>query len=249
MGRFDGKTVFVTGGANPRGMSHATARAFLSEGAAVFLFDRDAEGLAAARDLLAGHGHVASAIGDVRSRADVETALGDCERALGAVDVLVNHAGIGPSAHTLEISEGDWDEVIGVNLTGIFRVAQATAGRMADRGQGGVILNMSSSGGIAAEPGHAHYAASKAGILALTRAMAHDLGPLGIRVCALCPGDIDTYEWGNVELARLYRMRIAAGRSGRAEEVAAVYVYLASDDARHLNGVAFVVDGGMLAWE
>jgi 3-oxoacyl-[acyl-carrier protein] reductase len=245
---FDGKTVFVTGGANPRGMSYATARAFLSEGASVFLLDRDAEGLAASRDTLAGVGNVASAVGDVRSRADVEAALEDCERALGAVDVLVNHAGIGPSAHTLEISEGDWDEVIGINLTGIFTVAQATARRMAERGVG-VILNMSSSGGIAAEPGHAHYAASKAGILALTRAMAHDLGPLGIRVCALCPGDIDTYEWGNVELARLYRMRIAAGRSGRAEEVAAVYLYLASDDARHLNGAAFVVDGGMLAWE
>ena len=138
--------------------------------------------------------------------------------------------------------------MIGINLTGIFSVASATARRMAERGLG-VILNMSSSGGIAAEPGHAHYAATKAGILALTRAMAHDLGPLGIRVCTLCPGDIDTYEWGNVELARLYRMRIAAGRSGRPEEVAAVYLYLASEDARHLNGAAFVVDGGMLAWE
>jgi 3-oxoacyl-[acyl-carrier protein] reductase len=248
MGRFDDKTVFVTGGANPRGMSYATARAFLSEGASVFLFDRDAEGLAASQDTLAGHGRVVSAAGDVRSGPDVETALERCERELGPVDVLVNHAGVGPSMHTLEISERDWDEVIGINLTGIFRVALATARRMAERGLG-VILNMSSSGGIAAEPGHAHYAATKAGILALTRAMAHDLGPVGIRVCTLCPGDIDTYEWGNVELARLYRMRIAAGRSGRPEEVAAVYLYLASEEARHLNGAAFVVDGGMLAWE
>jgi 3-oxoacyl-[acyl-carrier protein] reductase len=79
--------------------------------------------------------------------------------------------------------------------------------------------------------------------------MAHDLGPLGIRTCAICPGDIDTYDWDNVELARLYRSRIAAGRSGKPEEVAAVYLYLASDDAGHLNGAAFVVDGGMLAWE
>jgi NAD(P)-dependent dehydrogenase (short-subunit alcohol dehydrogenase family) len=248
MGDFDGRTVFVTGGANPRGMSYATARAFLSEGASVFLFDRDGDGLAAAAEGLAGDGRLASAVGDVRSAAEVESALEECERALGPVDVLVNHAGIGPSMHTLEISERDWDEVIGINLTGIFTVGRATARRMSERGHG-VILNMSSSGGIAAEPGHAHYAASKAGILALTRAMAHDLGPRGIRVCTLCPGDIDTYEWGNVELARLYRMRIAAGRSGRPEEVAAVYLYLASEDARHLNGAAFVVDGGMLAWE
>jgi 3-oxoacyl-[acyl-carrier protein] reductase len=246
VGAYDGKTVFVTGGANPRGMSHATARAFIAEGASVCLFDADRERLLDAVTALGerARGHA----GDVRSVGDIEAALALCDRELGPVDILVNHAGIGPSRHTLEISESDWDEVIGVNLTGIFQVARSVATRMADRRRG-VILNMSSSGGIAAEPGHAHYAASKAGILALTRAMAHDLGPLGIRCCALCPGDIDTYEWGNVELARLYRLRIAAGRSGRPEEVAAVYLYLASDDARHLNGAAFIVDGGMLAWE
>jgi NAD(P)-dependent dehydrogenase (short-subunit alcohol dehydrogenase family) len=230
-------------------MSYATARAFLDEGASVFLFDRDADNLRTSAATLASDGRrVGWRSGDVRRVADVEDAVGTCEDALGPVDILVNHAGIGQSRHTLEISEADWDEVLDINLTGIFNVARAVARRMAARGAG-VILNMSSSGGIAAEPGHAHYAASKAGILALTRAMAHDLGPLGIRTCALCPGDMDTYEWGNVELARLYRSRIAAGRSGRPEEAAAVYLYLASDDARHLNGAAFVVDGGMLAWE
>jgi 3-oxoacyl-[acyl-carrier protein] reductase len=248
MGDFDGKTVFVTGGVRPKGMSFATARRFLGEGASVFLFDVDAEKLPAALDELSELGAVRGCAGDVRSTADVEDAVGECERGLGPIDVLVNHAGIGPSVHTLELSEPGWDEVLGINLTGLFRVARAVAGRMAERRRG-VILNMSSSGGIAAEPGHAHYAASKAAILALTRAMAQDLGPLGIRVCALCPGDIATYEWDNVELARLYRSRIAAGRSGRADEVAAVYLYLASEDARHLNGCAFIVDGGMLAWE
>jgi NAD(P)-dependent dehydrogenase (short-subunit alcohol dehydrogenase family) len=146
------------------------------------------------------------------------------------------------------MSEADWDEVIGINLTGIFVVAQVVARSMRER-CGGVILNMSSTGGIAAEPGHAHYAASKAGILALTRAMAHDLAPHGIRVCAVCPGAIDTFDWGNVEIQRIYEARIAAGRSGTADEVASVYLYLASDDARPLSGVAFIVDGGMLAWE
>jgi 3-oxoacyl-[acyl-carrier protein] reductase len=113
----------------------------------------------------------------------------------------------------------------------------------------GVILNMASSGGIATEPGHAHYAASKAGVLALTRAMAHDLGPFGVRVCALCPGDVGTHAWDNVELARLYRQRYAAGRPASAEEIAAVYLFLASGAAQNLNGSAFIVDGGMLAWE
>lgn len=245
---FSGRTVFVTGGANPRGMSYATARRFLEEGAAVFLMDVDDDGLGGAVRVLSEHGRVAAHAGDVRSPGDIDAALAACNRELGPVDVLVNHAGVGPSRHTLEISEAEWDEVIGINLTGLFRVARAVARGMAERGSG-VILNMSSTGGVAAEPGHAHYAASKAGILALTRAMAHDLGPRGVRVCALCPGDIDTYEWPNLELARLYRAKIAAGRSGRADEVAAVYLYLASDDARDLNGAAFVVDGGMLAWE
>lgn len=229
-------------------MSFATARAFLDEGARVFLMDVDEQGLIGAVAELGVRGPVRGRAGDVRSEQQVEASLDECERELGPVDVLVNHAGIGPSRHTLEIGEADWDEVIDVNLTGVFRVARACATRMAERG-GGVVLNMSSTGGIAAEPGHAHYAASKAGILALTRAMAHDLAPHGVRVCALCPGDIDTYEWPNVELARLYRAKIAAGRSGAPEEVAAVYLYLASDDARHLSGAAFIVDGGMLAWE
>jgi 3-oxoacyl-[acyl-carrier protein] reductase len=247
-GRFTGKTVFVTGGANPRGMSYATARAFLAEGAKVFLMDVNGDGLARTVGDLGSVGAVRGRPGDVRSVEQIEAALDECERELGGADILVNHAGIAPSRHTLEIDDAEWDEVIDVNLSGVFRVARAAAQRMAARG-GGVVLNMSSTGGIAAEPGHAHYAASKAGILALSRAMAHDLAPHGVRVCALCPGDVETYEWPNVELARLYRSRIAAGRSGKPEEIAAVYLYLASDDARHLNGAAFIVDGGMLAWE
>jgi NAD(P)-dependent dehydrogenase (short-subunit alcohol dehydrogenase family) len=230
-------------------MSFATARGFLADGASVYLMDIDGEALVASIAILGEAGHrVAGRAGDVRSVTDIETSLDDCEQKLGPIDVLVNHAGIGPSQHTLDITEADWDTVVGINLTGAFRVARAVARRMVERGQG-VILNMSSSGGIAAEPGHSHYAATKAGILALTRAMAHDLGPSGVRVCALCPGDVNTYDWENVELARLYRLRIASGRSARPDEIASVYRFLASDDARELNGCAFIVDGGMLAWE
>jgi 3-oxoacyl-[acyl-carrier protein] reductase len=246
--RFEGETVLVTGGARDQGISFATARAFLEEGARVLLFDRDRDGLASSEAALAPLGKVCTFSGDVRRRDHIEAALDYCEQELGPVGVLINHAGIGPSQHTLEITADDWDQVLGINLSGVFRVGQCVAARMADQGRG-VILNMSSTAGIAAEPGHAHYAASKAAVLALTRAMAHDLKPYGIRVCALCPGDIDTYSWGNVELARIYRSRIAAGRSGKPEEVAAVYLYLASEDARNLNGCAFIVDGGMLAWE
>jgi 3-oxoacyl-[acyl-carrier protein] reductase len=248
-GEFEGKTVFITGAASERGIGFATAQRFLEGGAGVFLMDVNDRDLPdSARRLREGGADVYWRVGDVRSDADVDAALVECEVRLGPVDILVNHAGIGPSTHTLEISEHEWDHVLEVNLTGVFRVARRVATRMCDRGAG-VILNMSSTAAIAAEPGHAHYAASKAGVLALTRAMAQDLEGTGVRVCAVCPGDIDTYEWGNVELARLYRSRIPLGRSGRADEVAAVYLFLASDDARHLNGAAFVVDGGMLSWE
>jgi len=247
MARFDGKTVFITGGANPRGMSFATARAFLDEGASVFLYDIDDEGLPGALGALGGD-RVAGRAGDVRSREQIRDALGVCRDRFGAVDVLINHAGLGPSVHSLDIAEDDWDTVVGTNLTGVFRVGQEVARQMA-QSRGGVILNMSSSGAIASEPGHAHYAASKAGIIGFIKALAREVGPDGVTACVLLPGDVDTYEWPNVELARMYRSKIAAGRSARPEEVAAVYLFLASDDAQHLNGAAFVVDGGMLAWE
>jgi NAD(P)-dependent dehydrogenase (short-subunit alcohol dehydrogenase family) len=115
--------------------------------------------------------------------------------------------------------------------------------------EGGVILNASSSDAIAAEPGMGPYAAAKAALLALTRAMAFELGPHRIRVCAVLPGETATHPWPDVELQRIYESRIAIGRSGRPDEIAAAYLYLASEDARSLNGVAAVVDGGMLAWE
>jgi NAD(P)-dependent dehydrogenase (short-subunit alcohol dehydrogenase family) len=242
-----GKVAFITGGGH--GIGRATARRFADDGALVYVLDLDAGRVEETVAELHAHGAQAGGqAGDVRSRRVVESAVGDCEATFGPLDVLVNHAGIGPSEHTLAIDRERWDAVVSTNLHGAFRVAQIAARRMAERRRG-VILNMASSGGIAGEPGHAHYAATKAAMIALTRAMACDLGFFGVRVCAICPGDIATYEWPNVELARLYRSRIPLGRSGTAEEVAAVYAFLASDDARGLSGTTFVVDGGMLAWE
>jgi len=247
--RFTGKTVFITGGANPNGMSYVAANSFLNEEASVFLYDRDEKGLGRSAEELSQCGRVVIQAGDVRSAEQVESAFTKCEKELGPVDILINHVGIGPSLHTLDITETDWHEVIDTNLTGCFFVARAAARRMTNR-QSGIILNMCSTAAIAAEPGHAHYAASKAGVLALSKVMAQELSSVGIRVCTICPGDITTYPWTYpVELARLYHSKIAIGRSGRAEEVVAAYLYLASEDARNLNGCTFVVDGGMLAWE
>jgi 3-oxoacyl-[acyl-carrier protein] reductase len=245
---FSQQVIFVTGAAH--GIGLATARAFAAEEAAVFLLDLDADRLRHARKEVAeqGSGRVVACPADVRSSSDVHSAVQACLSQLGRIDVLINHAGIGPSQHCLDITERDWRLVLDTNLSGVFRVARCVAEHMVTRNTG-VILNMASSGAIATEPGHAHYAASKAGILALTQAMAQDLGPQGVRVCALCPGDVASHEWSNVELARLYRQRIVAGRSASPEEIAAVYLFLASEEARNINGAAFIVDGGMLAWE
>ena len=185
------------------------------------------------------------------STADVEAALTLCARELGPVDILINHAGIGPSQHTLEISEDDWDEVIGTNLTGVFQVARSVATRMAER-RAGVILNMSSSGGIAAEPGHAHYAASKAGILALTRTLAVEYAKRGLRANAVCPGSIKTAMGSRTHLPEgidfeLLRRAMPLDKPRGPEAVAAVIALLASEDGAHVNGESVRVDGGTLA--
>jgi 3-oxoacyl-[acyl-carrier protein] reductase len=247
-GRLKGKTVFVTGAAH--GIGLATATAFAAEGGSVFLVDRSEEMLPSAVKQVgeAGGGPVRGVLGDVRSRADVERAVEECEGELWPIDVCINNVAFASSTHVLETTPEIWEQTVEAGLSGNFRVAQTVARRMVERGHG-VIISTSSTAAIASEPGHSAYGAVKAGVLALTRAMAHDLAPYGVRACALCPGQIDTYQWANLEFRRLYTAGIAAGRFGRPEEVAAVFLYLASEEARNLSGAVFVVDGGMLAWE
>jgi 3-oxoacyl-[acyl-carrier protein] reductase len=154
----------------------------------------------------------------------------------------------------LSIAAADWDRIIAVNLRGMFLVAQAVSAAMVRRG-GGVIINMSSTNGVAGEEEYAHYNAAKAGVLLLTKTMAVELGRHGIRVNALCPGYISTplnaaiaAGIGGDEFEREYaRQRIPLGRTGQPEEVAAAYAFLASDDASFIHGTGLVIDGGQLA--
>jgi len=246
-----GRGVLVSGGSS--GIGLAAARRFLEEGCRVFLCGLDAGEVDRAVSGLAGLGEVSGLACDVSREADVAGLAESAEAALGGVDVLANNAGTAVRGAFLEIPAAEWDRVVAVNLRGMFLVAQAMARPMARRGAG-VIINMSSTNGLAGEADYAHYNASKAGVLLLTKTMAVELGRRGIRVNALCPGYISTPL--NAAIAARVgpgfeeayaRDRIPLGRAGTAEEVAAAYAFLASDDASFIHGTGLVIDGGQLA--
>jgi len=248
-----GKRVLVSGGSS--GIGLATAERFLEEGSRVFVCGVDPGEVEAAVASLNPKGEVSGLACDVSLEADVARMTGAAARALGGVDVLVNNAGVARRDPFLAIAPADWDRILAVNLRGMFLVAQAVSRQMADRGDGGVIINMCSTNGIAGEEGYAHYNASKGGVLLLTKTMAVELGSHGIRVNALCPGYIHTplneaiaANIGGDDFEAAYvRDRIPLGRAGRAEDVAAAYAFLASDDAAFIHGSALVIDGGQLA--
>ncbi|MGV9770890.1 SDR family NAD(P)-dependent oxidoreductase [Streptosporangium sp. NPDC003464] len=247
-----GKRVLVSGGSS--GIGAATARRFLQEGARVVIGGLDQAEVDRTVAELTPLGEVSGLPGDVSSEADVARLVGGAVAVLGGLDVLVNNAGTAWREPFLEITPDHWDRIIAVNLRGMFLVAQAVARHLVAQGSGGVILNMSSTNGLGGEADYAHYNASKGGVLLLTRTMAVELGRHGIRVNALCPGYIRT-PLNSVISAGLddgfvsayERDHIPLGRAGLAEEVAAGYAFLASDDAAFVHGTELVIDGGQLA--
>jgi NAD(P)-dependent dehydrogenase (short-subunit alcohol dehydrogenase family) len=247
-----GKRVLISGGSS--GIGLATAQRFLEEGSRVFLSGLDEREVDRALAGLRPNREVSGLACDVSLEGDVARMVQAAHRALGGIDVLINNAGTARRDPFLAIAAGDWDRIVAVNLRGMFLVAQAVSRHMVERG-GGVIINMSSTNGLAGEEEYAHYNASKGGVLLLTKTMAVELGRHGIRVNALCPGYIRTplneaisASIGGAEFETAYaRARIPLGRAGHAEEVAAAYAFLASDDASFIHGTALVIDGGQLA--
>jgi NAD(P)-dependent dehydrogenase (short-subunit alcohol dehydrogenase family) len=243
------KGVLVTGGTS--GIGLATASRFLDEGSRVFVCGIDAAEVDSALAGLSPRDAAAGMRADVADEADVGRLVDVAEAFLGRIDVLINNAGIANRAWFLELDAATWDRTISVNLRGMFLVASAVARRMVGGDRGGAIVNMASTNALAGEPEFAHYNASKGGVLQLTRTMALELGGRGVRVNCVCPGFIDTplnrALADEAEFAEYERTRIPLGRTGRADEVAAAFAFLASDEASFVHGEALVVDGGQLA--
>ena len=240
----DGKSVLVTGGAS--GIGAATAARFLEEGARVCVLDRDEHaGSMIRKELPRLSGSLTC---DVSHYDQVQTAFSQAIGLMGGVDVLINNAGISIRHPFLEITPEEWARVMATNLTGNFYMAQTAARHMVQRG-GGVILNTASTNGILGYPCYAGYNASKAGVIELTRSMALELAP-AVRVNAVAPGYVLTpmqrAEYTDAMLEEV-NQKIPLKRHARPEEVAALFAFLASDDAAYLTGHVYAIDGGEIA--
>jgi NAD(P)-dependent dehydrogenase (short-subunit alcohol dehydrogenase family) len=240
--RLQGRTALVTGAAS--GIGAACVARFTAEGASVAGLDvQDPPADTAA----AGWWTV-----DVRDEAAVEQAVGAVTDQLGEIDVLVNAAGVLSIGGADEMDREEWDRVLGINLTGTWLVSKHVVRRMVAR-RSGSIVNLASIEGLIGFSGQTAYNVSKGGVVLLTRNMATDFGPSGVRVNCLCPGLIDTplteilHEPGLAMVRERFVEWHTLGRAGRPDEVAAAALFLASDDASFVHGEALTVDGGLTA--
>lgn len=239
------RVAVVTGGA--AGLGLATAAALGGAGARVAILDLDPGRLDRAAKLLSADGAVCrSFTADVRSKVSLEAALGAVRKDLGPIRVLVANAGVYPNTAFLRIEEEEWDLVLDTNLKGVFLACQAVAREMKEA-DGGSIVTISSGSASNALHGWAHYSASKAAVVALTKAMALELGPYNIRVNSVLPGYIDVDD-GGAHLSESYKAAVRdlvpRGRPGRPEDVASAVLLLLSPLADYITGSTLRVDGG-----
>jgi 3-oxoacyl-[acyl-carrier protein] reductase len=238
-----GRTAFVTGASG--GIGAAIARALAAQGAMVALGGTRLEPLQALAAELDGKGHIV--IADIGDRAATDAAFAEAEKALGGkIDILVNNAGITRDQLALRMKDDDWDRVIEVNLTAGFRLARIALRGMMKR-RWGRIIGITSVVGATGNPGQANYAASKAGMIGMSKALAAEVASRGITVNCVAPGFIDTAM--TAVLTEEQNQRIAgnvpAGRLGVSAEIAAAVVYFASEEAAYTTGATLHVNGGL----
>ncbi len=242
--RLEGKVAVITGAA--RGIGKATALLFAKEGASVALVDLDEEGGRVAEEVRSSGGDAEFYRVDVRDYDAVRSTLRAVVERFSRVDVLVNNAGIIRDRTLLKMEPEEFEAVLDVNVKGVFNCTKAVVPYMVEQG-GGVILNASSVVALYGNFGQTNYVASKCAVIGMTKVWARELGPKGIRVNAVAPGFIETDMTANLpdQVKRMILERTPLGRFGRPEDVANVYLFLASDEASFINGAVISVDGGI----
>jgi len=250
-GRFDGKTAIVTGGAS--GIGKATAERFLEEGATVAVIDLSKASCESAAAELRQKGHEPLFItGDVSKYDDVRRMVAEARNRLGRIDVLFNNAGILVEGTVEQVSEEAWDEIMAINVKGVFLMCKEVVPIMLGQG-GGAIVNNASCSGLVGDRNAIAYNTSKGAVVLMTKCLALDYAQKNIRANCVCPGEIDTPMFRQEAKARNkpveeYRRELCEchpiGRLGVPKEVANAVLFLASDDASFITGTAFSVDGG-----
>jgi NAD(P)-dependent dehydrogenase (short-subunit alcohol dehydrogenase family) len=239
--------IIVTGAA--QGIGRAVALRLAVRDAHIAVWDTKAEGVDATAKLCREQGAMSrAAVVDIGDPTQIEAAVAVFERDWGRPDGLVNNAGIFPRARALDMDLTEWEQVLRVNLTGTFVCARTVAALMKENGRG-AIVNMASGRALAGAANGAHYSASKGGIIALTKSLAHDWAGYGIRVNCVIPGITDTAQ-PRIEMGEneLYAMgsHIPLGRIGQPQDIAAAVAFLLSDDAAYMTGQSIAVNGGAI---
>jgi len=245
MDRVKDKVVIITGGAG--GIGKETAKLLAKEGAKVVIFDINEERLTEAKKEIEKYGIVEAIKADVTDFKSVSDAVKKVYEKFGKIDVLINNAGITRDGFLSKMDIEDWNRVIAVNLTGVFNTTKAVVPYMLERGKGNII-SISSVVGVYGNIGQTNYAASKAGIIGMTKTWAKELGRKGIRANAVAPGFVRTEMTARVpeKVINIMIEKTPLGRMGEPEDVANLLLFLSSDESSFINGQIIGVDGGLI---